>query len=86
MIDMTFLKNIELNIINILQNQFQLQYTPVHEESHFINDLGFDSLDRIELILAIEKHFNIVIYDERVNKLQTVSDVVEYLQTVFCIS
>ena len=53
----------------------------VKEESNFINDLGFDSLDLIELTMALEEEFGIEIPDEDVEGLSTVASVIEYLKT-----
>jgi acyl carrier protein len=53
----------------------------VKEESHLIDDLGFDSLDLVELTMTIEEALGIEIPDEDVEKLFTVSDVIEYLKT-----
>lgn len=60
----------------------QLHVTPekVTEEAHFIDDLGADSLDTVELVMAFEEKFNIEIPDEDSQKLTTVGKAVEYLQ------
>ena len=49
-------------------------------ESSFIDDLGADSLDIVELIMALEEEFEIEIPDEEAEKIQSVSDVVEYIK------
>ncbi|QCX32243.1 acyl carrier protein [Caloramator sp. E03] len=49
-------------------------------ESSFIDDLGADSLDIVELIMALEEEFDIEIPDEDAEKIQTVGDVVEYIK------
>ena len=49
-------------------------------ESSFIDDLGADSLDIVELLMALEEEFDIEIPDEEAEKLTTVSDVVEYIK------
>ena len=53
----------------------------VKEESNFINDLGFDSLDLIELTMTLEEEFGIEIPDKDVEGLSTVASVIEYLKT-----
>ena len=50
-------------------------------ESSFINDLGADSLDIVELLMALEEEFDIEIPDEEAEKLSTVGDVVEYIKS-----
>lgn len=47
--------------------------------AHFINDLGADSLDHVELIMALEEDFDIEIPDEQADKLNTVQDVIDLL-------
>ncbi len=49
-------------------------------ESAFIDDLGADSIDLVELVMALEEEFEIQIPDEEVAKIKTVSDVVEYIK------
>jgi acyl carrier protein len=49
-------------------------------ESSFVDDLGADSLDLVELIMALEEEFEIEIPDEEAEKIQSVSDVVEYIK------
>ncbi len=55
----------------------QQQLTP---EAKFIEDLGADSLDIVELVMALEEEFNIDIPDEDAEKLKTVGDAMEYLK------
>ena len=52
----------------------------VNMESNFIDDLGADSLDIVELIMALEEEFDIEIPDEEAEKIQTVGDVVDYIK------
>lgn len=49
-------------------------------ESTFIDDLGADSIDLVELVMALEEEFEIQIPDEEVAKIKAVSDVVEYIK------
>ncbi|MEF9952921.1 MAG: acyl carrier protein [Clostridium sp.] len=49
-------------------------------ESTFIDDLGADSIDLVELVMALEEEFEIQIPDEEVAKIKTVSDVVDYIK------
>ena len=53
----------------------------VTEAAHFIDDLGADSLDTVELVMAFEKEFDIDIPDEDAEKMRTVGDAVAYLNT-----
>lgn len=52
----------------------------VVESASFIDDLGADSLDTVELVMAFEEEFNIEIPDEAAEKIQTVQDAVNYIQ------
>jgi len=60
----------------------QLEAKPeeVKPETSFIEDLGADSLDTTELVMALEEKFNLEIPDEDAGKMQTVGDVVKYIE------
>lgn len=70
---------IVIKIRYIICEQLGLEYDEVRMESEFINDLGADSLDIVELIMAFEEEFNIEIPDEVAEDFLTVKDVVNYL-------
>lgn len=53
----------------------------VTEEAEFIKDLGADSLDTVELIMDLEKEFNVTIPDEEAEKIKTVGDAVAYVES-----
>ena len=52
----------------------------VVDNASFIDDLGADSLDTVELVMAFEEEFNVEVPDEEAEKLQTVGDVVKYIE------
>ena len=52
----------------------------VTENASFIDDLGADSLDTVELVMAFEEEFGVEVPDEEAEKLQTVGDVVKYIE------
>ncbi|MGE5679060.1 MAG: acyl carrier protein [Pseudomonadota bacterium] len=60
--------------------QLGVDVDEVSLESSFIDDLGADSLDIVELLMALEEEFDIEIPDEEAEKLSTVSDVVDYIK------
>lgn len=64
----------------IIVEQLGVQESDVTLDASFIDDLGADSLDTVELIMAIEETFNIEIPDEDAEKAKTVGDVVEYVK------
>jgi len=64
----------------IIVDQLGVEEEEVAIESSFIDDLGADSLDIVELIMALEEEFDLEIPDEEAEKITTVSDVVEYIK------
>lgn len=64
----------------IISDQLGLRPEEVKLDSSFINDLGADSVDTVELVMALEEKFDIEIPDEEAEKMQTVSDVVKYIE------
>lgn len=66
----------------IVVEQLGVDENEVKIESTFIDDLGADSLDIVELIMAFEEEFNIEIPDDVAEKIKTVKDTVEYIDSV----
>lgn len=66
-------------VIDIVADQLGVNKEKVKPETHFINDLGADSLDTVELVMALEEEFDIEISDEDAEKIQTVQDAVDYI-------
>jgi acyl carrier protein len=64
---------------DIIVEQLGVDPEKVKAEASFIDDLGADSLDIVELVMAMEEEFDLEIPDEDAEKLRTVSDVVTYL-------
>lgn len=65
---------------NIIVEQLGVAEAEIELDSSFIDDLGADSLDIVELIMALEEEFDIEIPDEDAEKVVTVQDVVDYLK------
>ena len=63
----------------IIQEQLNLDGVEITEESSFKDDLGVDSLDLFELVMSLEEEYGIEIPSEDLEKIATVSDVIEYL-------
>lgn len=64
----------------MLAEQFGVEEEKITEESSFIDDLGADSLDIVELVMNIEEEFDIQVEDSDAERITTVKDVVEYLR------
>ena len=67
-------------IKKIIIDQLGIEEDTVKENSSFIDDLGADSLDIVELIMAFEEEFDIEIADEDAEKIKVVADVIHYLE------
>ena len=65
-------------IIEIIQDQLNIDGVEITEESSFKDDLGADSLDTVELVMALEDEFEIEIPDEQAEKITTVQQAVDY--------
>ncbi len=66
-------------VTEIVVNKLGVEDSQVTPEASFTKDLGADSLDTVELIMEFEKEFDITIEDSDAEKIQTVGDVVDYL-------
>ncbi|HAB18084.1 MAG TPA: acyl carrier protein [Verrucomicrobiota bacterium] len=73
-------KSIEQRIKDIIVEQLGVKADQVTHEAKFIEDLGADSLDTVELVMALEEEFGMEIPDEEAEKLQTVGDVIKYVE------
>jgi acyl carrier protein len=72
--------SVEKRVKEIVAEQLGRDVNEVTGESSFIDDLGADSLDIVELVMAMEDEFGIEIPDEDAEKIKTVKDVVEYIK------
>ena len=68
-------------IKSIVADQLGVDEDQVTEDASFIYDLGADSLDTVELIMAFEEEFDVEIPDEDAQKIKTVKDVIEYIES-----
>jgi acyl carrier protein len=73
-------KPIDTRVRDIIVEQLGVKPDQVTPEAKFIEDLGADSLDTVELIMALEEEFGIEVPDEQAEKLLTVGDVVKYIE------
>jgi acyl carrier protein len=72
--------NITEKVRDIIVQQLGVNPEQVTPEAKFIEDLGADSLDTVELVMAFEEDFGIDVPDEEAEKLQSVGDVVRYIE------
>ena len=73
------MSTIEKRVKEIVAEQLGVEETQVTNEASFMDDLGADSLDTVELVMAFEEEFDIEISDEQAEKIQTVQDAVDYI-------
>ena len=72
--------NIEERVKEIIANQLGVNPEEVVPGASFVEDLGADSLDLVELIMAIEEEFGVEVPDEEAEKIRTVQDAIDYIQ------
>ncbi|APW64698.1 MAG: acyl carrier protein [Poseidonibacter sp.] len=68
------------DVIEVVVEQLDCDAAEVKEDSKFIEDLGADSLDVVELVMALEEKFDIEIPDEDAEGILTVSDAIKYIE------
>jgi acyl carrier protein len=73
-------EDIEQKVKDIIVEQLGVDAGAVKSEASFVNDLGADSLDTVELVMALEEAFDIEIPDEEAEKIQSVGQAVEYIK------
>lgn len=73
------MSNIQERVIKIVCEQLGVKEEDVKPESSFVNDLGADSLDTVELVMALEEEFETEIPDEEAEKITTVQQAVDYI-------
>ena len=73
-------KSIEQKVKDIIVEQLSVNAEQVTPEAKFIEDLGADSLDIVELVMAFEEEFGVEVPDSDAEKLLTVGDVVKYIE------
>lgn len=73
------IEDIESKVKEIIAEQLSVELSDLEPSKSFINDLGADSLDIVELVMAMEEEFDIEIPDETAEKIQTVGDAIKYI-------
>jgi acyl carrier protein len=74
------MSDIQEKVKAIICDQLDVEADTVVPEASFVEDLGADSLDQVELIMAMEEEFDVSIPDEDAEKIITVKDAIEYIE------
>ena len=74
------MSDVESRIRDIISEQLQIDASGMDLKASFIDDLGADSLDIVELVMAMEEEFDIEIPDDDAEKIQTIGDAVSYVK------
>ena len=75
------MENIEQRVKKIVAEQLGVNEADVKSESSFVNDLGADSLDTVELVMALEEEFETEIPDEEAEKIATVQQAIDFIKS-----
>jgi acyl carrier protein len=73
--------SVEEKVKHIIVEQLGVDEEEVKSEASFVDDLGADSLDVVELVMALEEEFGLEISDEDAEKLRTVKQAIEYIES-----
>jgi acyl carrier protein len=77
---MAQVQDVEARVKEIIVEQLGVDASEVTTQASFVNDLGADSLDTVELVMALEEEFDIEIPDEEAEKIQNVGQAVDYIK------
>ena len=72
--------SVEEKVREIIVDQLGVDEKQVTDDAAFINDLGADSLDTVELVMALEEEFDVEIPDEEAEKISKVQDAIDYIK------
>jgi acyl carrier protein len=72
--------SVEERVVEIVADQLGVEKDKITRESHFVNDLGADSLDQVELVMELEEEFDLEIPDEAAEKIQTVGQAIAFIE------
>jgi acyl carrier protein len=72
--------SVQERVIDIVAEQLGVDKEKITPETSFVNDLGADSLDTVELVMELEEEFDITIPDDAAEKIQTVGQAVQYIE------
>ncbi len=72
--------SVEERVKDIVAEQLGVDKEKIKRESNFVNDLGADSLDTVELVMELEEEFDISIADDAAEKIQTVGEAIDHIE------
>jgi acyl carrier protein len=72
--------SVEERVAEIVADQLGVEKDKINLDSHFVNDLGADSLDQVELVMELEEEFDLEIPDEAAEKIQTVGQAIGFIE------
>jgi acyl carrier protein len=72
--------SIEERVIEIVAEQLGVEKDKITRETHFVNDLGADSLDTVELVMELEEEFDISIPEDSAEKIQRVGEAIDFIE------
>lgn len=73
------MENLEQRVKKVVAEQLNINEADIKNESAFIDDLGADSLDTVELVMALEDEFDLEIPDDQQEKLRTVQNAIDFI-------
>ncbi len=73
--------SVEERVTDIVAEQLGVSKDQIKKETHFVNDLGADSLDTVELVMELEEEFDINIPDDAAEKIQTVGQAIDHIES-----
>jgi acyl carrier protein len=74
------MNEVRAKVVKIVAEHLDVEEGKINDTSSFVDDLGADSLDQVELVMAFEEEFNIEIPDEAAEKIATVNDAVAFIE------
>jgi acyl carrier protein len=72
--------SIEQRVIDIVAQQLGVEKDKITRDTHFVNDLGADSLDTVELVMELEEEFNVNIPEDAAEKIQRVGEAISFIE------
>lgn len=74
------MSDIQERVIEVVSKNLDVDKSKITKDANFVEDLGADSLDQVELVMAFEEEFGVEIPDEAAEKIRTISDAVKFIE------